>query len=143
MKYMIDTCIFNHILDKHYSLSDLPEGEYSITHIQRDELLSTQDIARRDSLLTQLTTVNPKVDATTVFVLGKSRLGQARIGEGKSYQIILEKLNKRKKKKSNGNDAIIGDTCINLNYNLLTGDKYFKEVMEEIWNKDQVIYWEK
>ena len=107
---MIDTCIFNHLLDGFYSVDDLPMGEYFITHIQHDELQATKNADRRNELLRTLHVVSPNSEPTSVFVPGVSRLNQACLGNGKYYSQILSKLDFRKNKKSNCNDAIIGDT---------------------------------
>lgn len=139
---MIDTCIFNHLLDGLYSTDDLPMGEYFITHIQQDELQATKNAERRNELLRTLHVVSPNSQATSVFVLGVSKLNQACIGNGKYYSQILSKLDSRKNKKSNRNDAIIGDTAINLGYTLITGDKDFYEVFIEIWDREKVIFWD-
>jgi len=55
--YMLDTCIFNFILDGRFTINDLPSGKYHITHIQRDELNATPDENRRIALEKQLIAV--------------------------------------------------------------------------------------
>lgn len=143
MNYMIDTCIFNHLLDGFYSVDDLPMGEYFITHIQHDELQATKNADRRNELLRTLHVVSPNSEPTSVFVPGVSRLNQACLGNGKYYSQILSKLDFRKNKKSNCNDAIIGDTAINLSYTLITGDRNFYEVVLEVWDREKVLFWDK
>jgi len=143
MKYMIDTCIFNHIRDEHYCITDLPTGEYFITHVQFDEINACPKSSDRDPLLELLKQISSKHEATSVFICGTSRCGQAKVGNGENYQKILESLNKRKRKKNNFKDAIIGETAMSVGHTLLTGDSDFAEVMKSIWDAGKVVFWRK
>jgi hypothetical protein len=52
MKYVLDTNIFNCLLDGRLSLSALPgDGEFIVTNVQLRELEATSDLVRRTQLL--------------------------------------------------------------------------------------------
>ena len=143
MNYMIDTCIFNYLIDGFCTVNDLPSGKYYITHIQRDELAEAPDPIRRQVLEEQLNVVQAKKILTNIIVSGLSRSGEASCGDCHFYNIILSKLDKLKKKNNNYKDAMIGDTAIQNNFHLITGDLNFSKVMETIWGKKKVIWKEK
>jgi hypothetical protein len=52
LPYMLDTNIFNHILDGTIDISELTKlrGEFFVTHIQLDELNATPDLQSSDGL---------------------------------------------------------------------------------------------
>ncbi len=89
MKYFLDTCIFNWVLDGKCSISDLPDGEYFITHIQQDELSATKNEARRNELRQIFETFKYTQTPTGVFVLGKSNLGEAALIDDGIYDQIF------------------------------------------------------
>jgi hypothetical protein len=134
---MIDTCIFNYLIGEFYTVNDLPPGKYYITHIQRDELAETPNPVLRQDLLKQLNVVQAKKILTNIIVSGLSRSGEASCGKDHFY------LDKCKKKNNNYKGAMIGDTAIQNNLHLITGDSCFSEVMETVWGKKKVRYWKK
>jgi hypothetical protein len=140
---MIDTCILNHLTDGHYTINDLPQGEYYITHIQRDELESTPDPVRRHALKGQLNFVHSNIVVTSVALSGLARSGEASCGDDQYYKVILSELDKHKRKSNNYKDAVIGATAIQNNFLLITGDSDFAEVMKSVWDKNKIIYWKK
>jgi predicted nuclease of predicted toxin-antitoxin system len=79
-----------------------------------------------------LADLRPKLVPISVFVLGRARLGYARLGEGLVYNKIL------KDNGSNKNDAIIADTCVNEGCILITEDKELHDRM--IVNGYSVMY---
>lgn len=140
---MIDTCIFNHLTDGYYTINDLPPGEYYITHIQRDELETTPDPVRRHALKGQLNIVQSDIVVTSVTLSGLARSGEASCGDDRFYKTILSELDKRKKKRNNYKDAVIGATAIQNSFRLITGDSDFAEIMKSVWGKKKIIYWKK
>ena len=143
MNYMIDTCIFNYLTDGNYTINDLSPGKYYITHIQRDELEATPDPVRRHVLKGQLSVVKSNKVFTSIALSGLARSGEASCGDDQFYKIILSELDKRKKKRNNYKDAVIGATAIQNNFRLITGDSDFAEVMKSVWGKNKIIYWKK
>lgn len=143
MNYMIDTCIFNFLIDGNYTINDLPTGKYYITHIQRDELDATTDKVRRNDLKNQLNVTNSTKVVTSVALCGLAPSGESSCGDTKFFSIILTELDNRKKKRNNYKDAVIGATAIKNNFLLITGDSDFAEVMENLCGENKVICWKK
>ncbi len=143
MNYMIDTCIFNFLLDGNYTINDLPTGKYYITHIQRDELDVTADKIRRNDLKNQLNVTNSTKVVTSVALCGLAPSGESSCGDAKIFNSILVELDKRKKKRNNYKDAVIGATAIENNFMLITGDSDFAEVMKDLCGQNNVIYLKK
>lgn len=84
--FMLDTNVFNRLLDGKFELSELPEGaEIYATHVQRDELAATPDSfrERREKLLAIFSGILCERVPTESTVLGVSVLGESKIG-GKS-----------------------------------------------------------
>ncbi len=140
---MLDTCVFNFLKDGQYFIKDLPTGKYFITHVQRDELQATTDPTRRCELLKQLSVVGPENLPTSVAITGLSRTGEASSGDDSDYLRILAELDKRKKKKNNYKDAVIGSTAMQNKFHLITGDSDFAEVMKSVWDASMITYWRK
>ena len=124
MNCMLDTNIFNDILNKNIRLSSIRENiKCFVTHIQLDEIKQTQNEERKKKLLEIFNKVTDKKIPTDTFVLGVSRLGQAKLSNGKLYKSILDKLNKKNKnKKNNDKDVLIAETAKNNGFALITHD---------------------
>ncbi len=145
MKYFLDTCIFNWVLDGKCSISDLPDGEYFITHIQQDELSATKNEARRNELRQIFETFKYTQTPTGVFVLGKSNLGEAALIDDGIYDQIFSNLSKRqpqlRKLESHRCDAITGATVYSSGYGLVTADEVFSNVMNEFVESERIVLW--
>src|SRR3989344_8121707 len=107
MKFMLDTNAYNQLLDNDIAVEDL-KGEFFTTHIPEDELNNTTKEERRKQLNAKFKEVHQEEvptesvvwntskwnkakwtdsnTATESFVLGTSRLGGAKLGEGNFYQ---------------------------------------------------------
>jgi rRNA-processing protein FCF1 len=97
-----------------------------ITHIQEDELNECSDKERREKLLNVMREINPIKIATESFVVGSSRIEEAKIGDGD----LLEKLRVLNLKRTN--DGLIGETAIKNNLVLITNDKQLKNRVNEL-----------
>ncbi len=76
---MLDTNIFNTILDGRLPIENLPSGGgYVATHVQIDELTATPDISRRTQLLSQFEALSPEHAMTASFAFDISRFDQAK-----------------------------------------------------------------
>jgi len=119
-KIMLDTNTINKIADGGISIGNLEKYvqsvDFYITHQQSDEISKTPDVERRSKLVLFLSKIRPIVIATESFVVGSSRLGFARLGEGQLFQ-TLEKHNSK-----DTEDALIGETSIKNGYILVTDD---------------------
>ncbi len=122
--YILDTNVFNRVLDGQLQLPALEVGvSYFATHVQLDELAATREEPRRERLLEQFSSIAPVPIPTESFVLDVSRLDLARLGEGVLYLKIRDELNKRNKSKvNNAQDALIAETAINNALVLVTED---------------------
>ena len=112
MKCMFDTNVFNDILDGKILLGDIRSDVICyVTHIQRDEINKTKDDSRRKLLINIFTDLVDEEVSTNTVVLGVSKLGMAKLSDGKLFHDIKERLDNvnRKKSKNNGMDALIGE----------------------------------
>lgn len=146
---MFDTNVFNRLLDGVVPLDAL-NGRVNAhaTHIQRDEIARTKDSARGKALAVVFGNVTGAAVPTESFVLGVSRLDEARLGgerivptnsavwgvsvwgqakwtaDDNLYGPIkadLDELNGGKK--NNTEDALIAETAIKHGYVLVTDDE--------------------
>lgn len=123
MKLILDTNVFDILIADRISIKDfdLQKNEIFITHIQVDELNECSDSEKRARLFNVLTEIRPIKRTTESFIIGTSRIGEAKINDGSN---LIDKL--RMNNFKNTNDAIIGETAIKNNLTLVTNDKKFK-----------------
>ena len=120
--YMLDTNVFNSVLDGKTDLASLAGKRLVATHVQCDEINNTKDETRRKNLLSifGITLQEP----TESLVWDVSRWGEAKWGadDGKftAMHQELDKLNKRKK--NNIQDILIAETSIRNGWVLITAD---------------------
>ena len=131
--FMFDTNIFNHILDGGIELARfVGKSRFFATHVQFDELNRTSNPSRRTSLLDVFQKVPQEMVPTETFVLGESRLGKAKIGEGTLYKKIRDELDRRNKYKHNNiQDALIAEAAIKNSFTLVTDDKDLSQVTKQ------------
>ena len=145
--YMLDTNVFNHVLDGKIALTTLVGKNLVVTHVQRDELARTPDEARRNALLKifaelisdqaaasgrvadiSATGVVPEssggVVPTESLVWNVSRWGQANWGTNDdmfaNMKADLDALNKCKR--NNDHDILIAETAVRNKFILITSD---------------------
>jgi hypothetical protein len=147
MKYLLDTCVFNWIVNGTHAPSDLPVGDYLVTHIQRDEIEKVSDEGRRNALLGAFDLCEAEQVPTGVFVVGVSRVGQAAVGDGGAYHRIFTMLSsmdsRNRKHQSHMADAIIGATAHARQVGLVTADADFFQVMKGILPECHLVLWRK
>jgi hypothetical protein len=81
LRCMFDTNVFNRILDGVIPLQTLSGRVVAhATHIQRDEINNTKNSERRTGLAQVFSDAVAESVSTDSFVLGVSRLGEARLG---------------------------------------------------------------
>jgi len=116
--FMFDTTVFGNILDKKIDINKFPKKfDYYITHIQPDELNKIKDKERKKKLFRFFKEIIREELPTENFVLNYSKLGKARLGNGK----ILEELRKGNLKHTE--DSLIGETAIKQGLILITNDR--------------------
>ncbi len=120
IKVIFDSHIFDKIVDGDLDINLLEKNkeqyEFYITHIQIDEINRCPDEEKRAKLLLFKTKIRPIVIPTESIVLGTSRFGESKFGDGE----LLEKL--RKDNPKHTKDALIGETAIRNNLLLVTND---------------------
>jgi restriction endonuclease S subunit/predicted nucleic acid-binding protein len=140
--FMFDTNVFNAIIDNRIDLRQLPRNlKYYVTHIQYDEICSTQNEERKRELLEIMEKVPNEVIATEGAVYGVSRYGMAKFmseADAKQYDEMLRRLKeldeeagKKKLPENQARDVLIALTSIKNCLVLVTEDKNLKKVTEE------------
>jgi hypothetical protein len=80
---MFDTVVFNRILDGALDIGAfVGKARFYATHIQLDEINETSNSQRRQALLEVFNRITERKVPTESFVLGVSRLDEARWGAG-------------------------------------------------------------
>ncbi|MCX8050101.1 MAG: PIN domain-containing protein [Methylohalobius sp.] len=141
LDYMFDTNIFNRILDGAVELTKFrPKARFYAAHVQLDELEKTSNSQRRQELISVFEKVlesNNKIP-TESFILGVSRLDEAKLGDEKNdlYSKIKAELDKRNKNKPNNiQDALIAETAIKNNITQVTEDADLQAVTKSFGGK--------
>ena len=133
MKYILDTNIFNKLVDGSLLPSDLPsDGQFIATHIQIDELNNTADNERRAKLFLMFAKISPAVMPTESFILDISRLDEAKLSNGiffESFKGDLDLLNKGKT--NNIQDALIAEVAAVNGFTLITSDQDLANVAKK------------
>ena len=140
MSYIVDTNIFNKLIDGTVNVSDLPsDGSYVATHIQIDEINNTKDNDRRARLFLVFAEMRPNIVPTESFVLDLSRLDYGKLSDGVLYEKLKQELDALNKSKSNNaQDVLIAEVAIVNDYTLLTSDRHLAAVVERLGGK--VVY---
>jgi len=130
---IFDSNIYDLIADGSLDINLLSEKkeefEFYITHIQIDELTKCSDEDKRARLVLFQTKLSPIVIPTESVVLGKSRLGEARLGNAKIFEEI------KKENLEHTEDALIGETAIKNNLILVTEDTRLKNKVNSLNGK--------
>lgn len=147
--FMFDTNVFNHILDGMAELSGfVGRAKFYATHIQIDELKNAANRARRGALIQVFEEITNIRVPTESFVLGLSRLDEAKLREeqpvttesavwGTSkwnrckwaatdnlYRPIRSELDLlNESKPNNAQDSLIAETSIKRGFTLVTHDR--------------------
>jgi predicted nucleic acid-binding protein len=133
MKSVVDTCIFNKLIDGLLSTEDLPSNtEFVATHIQIDELNRTIDVERRAKLFLRFATLVDSVIPTESAVFNVSRWDHCKLGDGALYKRLkadLDTLNNGKV--NNTKDALIAEVAIANQCTLLTADYHLAEAAKK------------
>lgn len=129
MKCMVDTNIFNRLIDGTLSTEDLPaQAKFFATHIQSDEPNATMDVERRARLLGRFETLVDEVVPTESLVLDLSRLDYCRLGDSDLYGTIKVDLDRRNGGKANNvQDALIAEVAITNGFTLFAADSDLAE----------------
>jgi len=130
MKHVLDTNIFNRLVDGRFSLSLLPEGSaFVATKIQYEELKQTRDLTRRIALIKTFESVAPEL-VPVLFALdvAGAGLGEGKLGHNGDAMRLRADLEATKPKFNNWHDALIAEVALTYKYTLITADKTLAEV---------------
>jgi len=130
VKYVVDTNVFNKLLDGKLELTSLPsDGEFVATHIQVDEINNTSNPERRSRLQSQFASVAPTMEPTESMVLDVSRWDSCKWGDGVTLSVIKSDLDALNGSKANNiHDALIAEVALKNGFVLLTCDRDLDEV---------------
>jgi len=134
MRLIFDSNVFDDLISGKLDLKAVENDEIYITHIQVDELNECSDKEKKEQLLKSVKEVEPEKLATESFIIGTSRIGSAKIGDGD----LIEQLRMGNYKKTN--DALIGETAIKNNLTLITNDRKFKNKVIELGGNSLSVY---
>lgn len=130
--YMLDTNIYNHLLDGGIDPEALPNVPIFHTFNQPDEIQNTNKIDRRNQLLSFFQACDPSETMVTSFVLGNARLDKTQLGDGVLFSEIRKRLDSRKKKDNNLIDALIAESSYLNGLTLVTDDCCLEAVCFEM-----------
>lgn len=133
MSYVVDTVIFNKLVDGTINVADLPsDGAFVATHVQIDEINNTGDSERRARLFLMFAEMRPKIVPTESFLFDVSRFDNAKISDGVLFEKLKKELDALNKSKSNNiQDILIAEVAIANGFTLLTLDQHLAEVVEK------------
>jgi hypothetical protein len=132
MSYVVDTNIFNKLVDGVICAEDLPsDGPYISTHVQIDEINNTKDSERRARLFLMFAEVRPQVVPTESFVWDVSRWDQGKWSDGVLFEKLKQDLDAlNKSKANNARDVLIAEVAIVNGFTLLTADSDLSVVVK-------------
>jgi predicted nucleic acid-binding protein len=131
MRYVVDTSVFNRILDQKYDPSGLLSDTTLVaTRIQLAEIERTADVKRREDLLRVFGAVSPEMVLTETLIWDGhgSDWDSGKWSDGKLFESIKAKLDARKSKANNIQDAQIAETALANGWGLVTADGVLAEV---------------
>jgi predicted nucleic acid-binding protein len=126
---MLDTNIFNKVLDGQVCIDIFSKSSIYVTHIQHDELKATNNVLRRKQLLGIFHLIEKKKIDTESAVFDVSRFDEAKFSDDSLYEQIKKELDAVKKKPNNIQDALIAETSIKNNLILITTDGILQEIV--------------
>lgn len=132
MKYVLDTNIFNRVLDGRFSLSSLPKDSHFLaSDVQLEELKKTPDPIRRSALVSTFQEIGPElVPASFSWNVAGAGWGQGEWSNSDAAKNLRNDLESRKSRFNNCHDALIAEIALKHNCILATTDKNLSEVAE-------------
>ena len=132
MQYMVDTNIFDWLIDGTLSTENFPKDTHFVaTHIQHGELNETRDSARKRQLLDRFETLVDSTVPTESTVLGTSKLGSCKLGSETLFNQLKASLDSlTSKKRNNSADVLIAEAAIANGHTLITADQHLRIVAE-------------
>ena len=133
MKLMLDTNIFNTVVDQNISLPQREDYKYFSTEVQYIEINKTKDKDRREFLLNTFNLINPNIINSETAIWGEFSWGEREFGYvSGDFIIIKEILDTLKYKKNNKEDALIAEITIKYDFILITNDSNLRKSFKRI-----------
>ena len=132
MGYLLDTNIFNQLVDGRISFSEIPnDAPLLATYLQFQEIGNTKRPERREVLQRKFQEVNPQTVPVETSLWGVTPYGQGKYGGGSElFKALLVALDsKNNGKKNNYADALIAEVTIVNSYTLITSDQYLADLV--------------
>lgn len=133
---MLDSNVFNRVLDGQIPLDEISSRPVFATHVQQDELEATTNIDRRKDLCAVFQSVGSEELPTETAVWDVSSWDKAKWSNNDGlYDSLLQVIhsldNKNKSAKNQIRDALIAETAIKKNLVLVTDDKNLAKAVSE------------
>jgi predicted nucleic acid-binding protein len=137
--YMLDTNVFNELLDGHISIDAFRGLRLVATHVQLDEVRATKNPARAADLRSAFEEIAPTMGSTASAFPDVSNWDQSSWTDDGVADRMLARLNQlnaaaRKKHRDPNNpirDVLIADTAIRTNATLITDDEQLRGLVSE------------
>jgi len=121
MNLMLDTNVFNDVVDGHIVVEAFGSHSLYATYVQRHEISATPDQARRHKLERAFALLEPK-SLHPIAVPGLAIPGEVVPGDDGSYGALLVALDKLDRRRSNPKDALIAEVAKRHGLTLVTRD---------------------
>lgn len=124
MKYVLDTNVFNRVLDGRFALASIPDASgFIATTVQIRELESTRDPTRRTDLLKIFVQVSPAMSLPAFsFDVPGAGFGEGEWSADERITEIWKELEAAKSKRNNWQDALIAGVALKHECGLITSD---------------------
>ncbi len=133
MNFMLDTNIFNTVVDQNISLPQREDYKYFSTEVQYIEINKTKNKDRREYLANTFNLINPEIINSETAVWGEFSWGEREFGYASSDFIkIKEILDILEYKKNNKEDALIAEITIKYDFILITNDSNLRKSFKRI-----------
>ena len=134
--YMLDTTVFNDVLDGKIPLSKLEGRQIIVTHIQRDQIRKTTCDSRRNALLKIFEDLRPHQKPTSSGVVGISVVGASFVGTHPDglFARLLAELSRRdnRERKNHRTDVLIAEAAMRNGCTLITADRNLREAVTQL-----------
>ncbi|MDN4017149.1 hypothetical protein [Zwartia panacis] len=133
MAYLLDTNIFNQLVDNRISIDELPQDDSLLaTYLQIEEINKTNNQNRKDELLKKFHEVNPKRVPVETALFDATPWNEGKYGgDSELYKELLIELDAMNNKKANNYaDVLIAEVIIQNGHTLITADQDLADLVE-------------
>lgn len=133
MAYLLDTNIFNQLLDERIFLEQLPSDEpWIATYLQMQEISNTKLQSRREALSGKFKEVNPEAVPVETSLWGVTPWSEGKFGgDSPLFRELLSELDAMNgSKRNNYADVLIAEVTIVNSHTLITADQDLADLVE-------------